>query len=85
MADIQVTPSEIFAAAAEPQSKTLVEIDGDLVAWLKAQGMDVTRQVNDQVRFFMETCLTPAHSFETQWEPGEMEEPPAQDAPPWAP
>ena len=54
----------------------------DLAEWLRAQGGNVSRQVNDLVRFYMDTSLATERGYQTAWEPGEMQEPEGHAAPP---
>jgi len=52
---------EQAAAPAPPPERVRVtlEIDADLLAWLKAQPTDWQREINNTVRFFMETSTAP--------------------------
>jgi hypothetical protein len=50
-------------AAFAGAEKEPVLIDKDLVAWFRTQG-DLTRQVNDLGRFYMDTCVTRELEFD---------------------
>jgi uncharacterized protein (DUF4415 family) len=66
------------APAAPPQERVAValDLDADLLEWLKTQPTDWQREVNNLVRFFMETSQGRELQYGPDaWEPGEPPEP----------
>jgi hypothetical protein len=62
-------------AAAMQAEQELVPLDKDLVAWFRTQG-DLTRQVNDLCRFYMDTCVTRELEFDLDAFEADMKAPP---------
>jgi uncharacterized protein (DUF4415 family) len=64
MKDKQSEPlqTEFDATAAPDPTRVTVtlDMDADLLAWLKAQPTDWQREINNTMRFFMETSAAPA-------------------------
>jgi hypothetical protein len=53
-----------------------LDIDADLLEWLKAQPLDWQQEINNLGRFYMETSQAREAQFAPDaWEPGEMQEP----------
>jgi hypothetical protein len=66
-------------AAFAGAEKEPVLVDKDVVAWFRSQG-DLTRQVNDLCRFYMDTCVTRELEFDLDAFEAEMDAVPV-DAP----
>ncbi|WP_267426738.1 hypothetical protein [Methylobacterium sp. GC_Met_2] len=70
------TPKNHFenaAAAPVPRLAVTVEIDADVLAWMKSEGINATEEINGFLRFHMD--LGEAAKLDAQpeaWEPGEM-------------
>lgn len=67
------------APAAPPPERVTVALDleADILEWLKTQPTDWQREINNLVRFYMETSQARELDFSPDaWEPGEMMEPP---------
>ena len=64
MKDKQSEPLQTeFDATASPDPKRMtvtLDMDADVLAWLKAQPTDWQREINNTMRFFMETSAPPA-------------------------
>ncbi len=61
------------AAPAERRERVTLEIDADVMEFLRAEGSDWRRQVNELLRFFKDT----SHDHEPgPFEPGELAPPP---------
>jgi hypothetical protein len=84
MVDAQETSARDFKdAAAAPQPRVAIEIDADLAEWLQGQFKDWQGHANDLLRFYKDTSqVRELQADPHAWEPGEMEEPPINDAPP---
>jgi uncharacterized protein (DUF4415 family) len=70
---------EFEGSAAPPSERVMVtlDLDADLLEWLKAQPTDWQREINNLARFFMETSqIREAQYAPDAWEPGEMQQPP---------
>jgi len=48
------------AGSAPGRVKVELDLDSDLLAWLKAQPTEWRREINNTMRFFMETSSPPA-------------------------
>jgi hypothetical protein len=55
---------EATAAPPQPRVTVTVDLDADVVEWLKAQPTDWQREINNLTRFFMETNLIRDIAFE---------------------
>jgi BrnA antitoxin of type II toxin-antitoxin system len=86
MADVkQETAAQEFkdAAAAAPQPRVTLEIDGDVAQWLKDQFKDWQGHARELLRFYMDTSqVREVQADPEAWEPGEMLEPPPAPPPP---
>ena len=53
---------------ARPRVTVTLDIDGDVLDWLKAQPLDWQREINNLARFYMETSnhkpVAPPHEFD---------------------
>jgi hypothetical protein len=66
------------AKAAPPPERVTVslDLDADILGWLKEQPTDWQRELNNLARFFMETSQIRESQYAPDaWEPGEMQEP----------
>jgi hypothetical protein len=74
--------SDDFQKAGSPrQTLCSVPIDDDLLAWMKAAGCDVTREINGLLRFYMDTSVSmEPEGRSAAWTPADMDMPPP-DAP----
>ena len=71
-------------AAPSPERVTVaLDLDTDVLGWLKAQPTDWQREINNLARFFMETSqIREAQYAPDAWEPGEMQQPTGPTAAP---
>lgn len=54
-----------------------LDIDAEVLEWLKAQPLDWQTEINNLARFYMDTCQAREAQFAPDaWEPGEMQPPP---------
>jgi hypothetical protein len=77
-------PAEFEAAAtpAAPRVTVTLDIDADVLEWLKAQPLDWQQEINNLARFYMDTSQAKEAEFAPDaWEPGEMQPPPPTIAP----
>ena len=57
----------------QPKQAVTLELDADLLAWLKNEPGSVQSQVNDLLRFWKDTSQAKAEEFDPEaWEPGEL-------------
>ena len=54
------TEFEDTAAPAPGRVTVTLDMDADLLAWLKIQPTDWQREINNTMRFFMETSTAPS-------------------------
>lgn len=74
-------PAEFEAAAvpAAPRVTVALDIDADVLEWLKAQPLEWQQEINNLARFYMETSQAREAAFAPDaWEPGEMQQPTGQ-------
>ena len=59
--DAEPLPAEFEQAAAPPPERVTVtlDMDADVLAWLKEQPTDWQREINNTMRFFMDTSTAP--------------------------
>jgi uncharacterized protein (DUF4415 family) len=63
------------APAAPPRVTVALDMDADVLEWLKAQPLDWQTEINNLARFYMETSQAREAAFAPDaWEPGEMQE-----------
>src|SRR3954453_2180907 len=74
----QLQPRFEEKAAPPPERVTVsLDLDADVLGWLKEQPTDWQRELNNLARFFMETSqIREAQYIPDAWEPGEMQQPP---------
>src|SRR4051794_9110103 len=69
---------EFEGSAAPPPERVTVqlEMDADVLAWLKAQPLGLQHELNELARFFMDTCQAREAQYAPDaWKPGEMQQP----------
>jgi hypothetical protein len=85
MADMkqETAAGEFKDAAAAPETRVVIEIDGDVAQWLQGQHKDWQGHARELLRFYMDTNQTRALQADPDaWEPGEMQKPPQSPPPP---
>jgi len=66
-----------FKQAANDRQPVTVALNQDVLDWIKGEfPQDWQEQINDLLRFFMDTSQDRVAEFAGSWEPGEMQEPP---------
>jgi uncharacterized protein (DUF4415 family) len=63
----RAAPPELGAAKAGARVTVTLDIDADVLDWLKAQPLDWQREINNLARFYMETSnqpVPPPHEFD---------------------
>jgi uncharacterized protein (DUF4415 family) len=63
----RAAPPELDAARAGARVTVTLDIDADVLDWLKAQPLDWQREINNLARFYMETSnqpVPPPHEFD---------------------
>ena len=63
----RAAPPELGAAQAVARVTVTLDIDADVLDWLKAQPLDWQREINNLARFYMETSnqpVPPPHEFD---------------------
>jgi uncharacterized protein (DUF4415 family) len=57
--DTTAAPAQACPGAGRGRVTVTLEMDADLLAWLKLQPTDWQREINNTMRFFMETSNAP--------------------------
>jgi BrnA antitoxin of type II toxin-antitoxin system len=70
------TPASSFKKAAYPQQPETLLLDTEVLDWIKSEFSDWQGQINELLRFYMETTQIREASFSPDaFEPGEMADP----------
>lgn len=79
MVDILERPSVDFqeaAASAATRQSVTVNLDADVLQFLRAEGLNLDENINGLLRFYMDTSQQKEREFQPDaWEPGEMQTP----------